>query len=59
VPLAGRAVIVVDDGIATGSTARAACRVARMRGARRVVLAVPVGSVEGVASLRRDADEVT
>jgi len=33
--------------------------VARMRGARRVVLAVPVGSVEGFASLRRDADEVT
>ena len=58
VPLAGRAVIVVDDGIATGSTARAACWVARMRGASRVVLAVPVGSVEGVASLRRDADEV-
>ena len=58
VPLAGRVVIVVDDGIATGSTARAACWVARMRGASRVVLAVPVGSVEGVASLRRDADEV-
>jgi len=58
VPLAGRTVIVVDDGIATGSTARAACLVARARGARRVILAVPVGSVEGVASLRRDADEV-
>ncbi len=58
VPLVGRPVIVVDDGIATGSTTRAACWVARMRGASRVVLAVPVGSVEGVASLRRDADEV-
>ena len=58
VPLAGRTVIVVDDGIATGSTARAACTVARARGASRVVLAVPVGSVAGVASLRRDADEV-
>ena len=58
VPLADRTVIVVDDGIATGSTARAACTVARARGASRVVLAVPVGSVQGVASLRRDADEV-
>jgi putative phosphoribosyl transferase len=58
VPLAGRTVIIVDDGIATGSTARAACLVARARAARRVVLAVPVGSVEGTAGLRRDADEV-
>jgi putative phosphoribosyl transferase len=58
VPLAGRTVIIVDDGIATGSTARAACLVARARGARRVILAVPVGSVEGTAALRRDADEV-
>ena len=58
VPLAGRTVIVVDDGIATGSTARAACLVARARGACRVIMAVPVGSVEGTAALRRDADEV-
>jgi putative phosphoribosyl transferase len=57
-PLAGRAVIVVDDGIATGSTARAACLVARARGASRVILAVPVGSVEAAASLRDAADEV-
>ena len=58
VPLAGRTVIIVDDGIATGSTARAACRVARARGASRVILAVPVGSVERTAALRRAADEV-
>jgi putative phosphoribosyl transferase len=57
-PLAGRTVVVVDDGIATGSTARAACQVARARGARRVVLAVPVASADAVASLRRDADDV-
>jgi len=57
-PLADRTVIIVDDGIATGSTARAACLAARARGARRVILAVPVGSVEGTAALRRDADEV-
>ncbi len=58
VPLAGRTVIVVDDGIATGSTARAACLVARARGAGRVILAVPVSSAEGAESLRRVADEV-
>lgn len=40
--VAGRAVIVVDDGIATGSTAIAACRALRNRGARHIVLAVPV-----------------
>ena len=58
VPLAGRTTVVVDDGIATGSTARAACLVARARGASRVTVAVPVGAPEAVASLRRDADEV-
>jgi len=41
-PLAGRVAVVVDDGIATGATARAACQVARAQGADRVVLAVPV-----------------
>lgn len=42
VPVEGRTVVVVDDGIATGSTARAACQVVRAHGAARVVLAVPV-----------------
>ena len=58
VPLDRKTVIVVDDGIATGSTARAACQVARARGARRVILAVPVAPPDAVASLRGDADEV-
>jgi putative phosphoribosyl transferase len=58
VPLAGRTAIIVDDGIATGSTARAACQAARARGASRVIFAAPVGSVEGTTTLRRDADEV-
>lgn len=58
VSLAGRTALVVDDGIATGATARAACLVARARGARRVIVAVPVGAATAVASLRDDADEV-
>jgi putative phosphoribosyl transferase len=40
-PLDGRVALIVDDGLATGSTALAACQVARARGAARVVLAVP------------------
>jgi len=58
VSLAGRIAVVVDDGIATGSTARAACLVARARGASRVIVAVPVGAADATATLRRDADEV-
>ena len=54
----GRTVIVVDDGIATGGTARAALQVARAHGARKVVLAVPVAAPETVNSLRGDADEI-
>ncbi|MGV9384591.1 phosphoribosyltransferase family protein [Nonomuraea sp. NPDC003707] len=59
IDLAGRTVILVDDGIATGSTARAACQVARARGAARVILAVPVGTPDTIEGLREDADEVT
>jgi putative phosphoribosyl transferase len=42
-PVSGRTVVLVDDGIATGSTSHAAARVLRLRGAARIVLAVPVG----------------
>lgn len=56
--LTGRVVIVVDDGLATGSTAHAAIRSARRAGARHVVLAVPVGSSEAVRRLQEVADEV-
>jgi putative phosphoribosyl transferase len=58
VRLDARTVIVVDDGIATGATARAACEIARARGASRVVLAVPVGARDRLEQLRTVADEV-
>ncbi|MBF6145909.1 phosphoribosyltransferase family protein [Nocardia nova] len=57
-PLRGRTVVLVDDGIATGATARAACRVARARGAARIVLATPVAPREALASLRPEADDI-
>jgi len=57
-PLAGRTVIVTDDGIATGATAHAALRVARALGARRVVLAVPVAPPDSLERLRLDADDI-
>lgn len=56
--LTGKTVIIVDDGIATGATMRAACAVVRGAGAVRVVLAAPVASSEAARRLRHDADEV-
>jgi putative phosphoribosyl transferase len=50
--------VVVDDGLATGATARAACQVARAHGASRVVLAVPVAPPGWTARLGGDADEL-
>jgi putative phosphoribosyl transferase len=58
VDLVGRVAVIVDDGIATGSTARAACQVARAHGADRVVLAVPVAAPDSVRALASDADEI-
>ena len=57
-PLGGRVAVVVDDGIATGSTARAACRIARALGAARVVLAVPVAPPGWQDRIGGDADEL-
>ncbi|MGW0250413.1 phosphoribosyltransferase [Nocardia goodfellowii] len=56
--LDGKTAVIVDDGVATGATARAAIEVARARGADRVVLAVPVGSPRAIRSLSRVADNV-
>jgi putative phosphoribosyl transferase len=56
--LDGRTAIIVDDGMATGSTASVACRVARRSAAAHVVMAVPVSSRQAVAQVREVADEV-
>ena len=55
---AGRTVIVVDDGLATGSTMVAALHAVRQRGPARLVCAVPVASEEAVELVRRYADDV-
>lgn len=56
--LAGRVVILVDDGLATGSTMRAAAHAIRLHDPSRVVIAVPVGARETCGELARIADEV-
>jgi putative phosphoribosyl transferase len=58
VNLAGRTAILVDDGLATGRSARAAVRSLRQRGAARVILAVPVAAPESAQALGAQADEV-
>ena len=56
--LAARRVLIVDDGLATGATMEAAVLSARKRGAREIIVAVPVASVSAVARLKRVADGV-
>lgn len=58
VPVAGKTAILVDDGIATGTSARACLRALRSAGPRRLVLAVPVAPADTLASLRADVDEI-
>jgi putative phosphoribosyl transferase len=58
VDLRGRTVILVDDGIATGSTVRAAARAARARGAEAVIVATPVAPIETCEALEREVDAV-
>ncbi|MGW1679678.1 phosphoribosyltransferase [Saccharopolyspora sp. NPDC002376] len=56
--LSGRTALIVDDGIATGSTAAVACRVARAQGAARLVLAMPVAPPNVLEQLRESVDEL-
>ena len=58
ISLAGRTAVIIDDGVATGATAKAACQVARAQGASRVVLAVPIGADDIVERFSGYADEV-
>jgi putative phosphoribosyl transferase len=57
VEVAGGVAILVDDGLATGATMRAAIAALRRRGPGRIVVAVPVGAAETCSDLRQEADE--
>ena len=58
IPLAGRTAIIVDDGIATGATVRAAILAIRLQNPARVILAVPVGAPETLEALRAEVDDL-
>jgi predicted phosphoribosyltransferase len=58
VEVAGRSAIVIDDGIATGATMRAALRATRLRKPKKLILAVPVAPTDSLEVMRREADEI-
>ncbi len=58
IDVAGRIAIVIDDGIATGATTRAALRATRARQPKKLILAVPVAPTESLAAMQEEADEV-
>jgi putative phosphoribosyl transferase len=58
IPIGNRTVVLVDDGLATGASMLAAARALRPRGARKVVIAVPVAPKDSCEELQREADEV-
>jgi putative phosphoribosyl transferase len=57
-PVAARSVIVVDDGIATGTTMRAVIKALRLKGPKSILLAVPVAPKEAVETLRAETDDM-
>lgn len=57
-PVAGRTIILIDDGLATGSSMRAAIAALRQQGPARIVVAVPVAAAETCAEFQREVDEV-
>lgn len=56
--ITGRTTIIVDDGVATGATVKAALRASRREKPKRLVLAVPVGPTDSIAKLKSEADEI-
>jgi putative phosphoribosyl transferase len=58
IDVAGRVAIVIDDGIATGATTRAALRTTRARNPKKLILAVPVAPTDSLAAMQEEADEV-
>jgi predicted phosphoribosyltransferase len=58
IDIKGRVAIVVDDGVATGATTRAALRATRSRGPAKLILAAPVGPTDAIEAMREEADEV-
>jgi predicted phosphoribosyltransferase len=58
VDVRGRTAIVIDDGIATGATTRAALRAVRARSPKKLVLAVPVAPTESIETLRHEVDDI-
>ena len=57
-PIAGRSAIVVDDGIATGTTIRAVIKALRLKGPKSIVLAVPVAPADAIEALRGEVDDI-
>ncbi|MFE9578213.1 phosphoribosyltransferase [Nocardia sp. NPDC006044] len=58
IPLDGRTVVIVDDGMATGATVVVACRVARLHRPAQVVVAIPVSSAEALRRVAAEADQI-
>ena len=58
VPLEGRTLILVDDGIATGASIRAALKALRRKGPKKLILAVPVAPMETLEELEKEVDEI-